>query len=249
MQLDYLTAIHSPMHTWDARWKLAFVGMLIFVVASAREYTNLIVLYLFALGLIVYSKIPLSSYLKSLKPLFLILIMMIPLLSLTSGGTILTQWGFLTIYKEGLHLSGMVTLRACTIISLSIIIFSSTKLPVLVQALSYFRIPKGLCFLLIVTYRYIFLYLDKVDKLITAAKLRGYTVIKGIRHIKNTTAILVTLLVRSYDQSERIYQAMQLRGFTGSFPVTQHFKTTWQDIAKAGIIFACLVSILSLEIL
>jgi cobalt/nickel transport system permease protein len=47
---------------------------------------------------------------------------------------------------------------------------------------------------------------------------------KSNMHTYKTYAYLVgMLIVRSYDHSQRIYNAMLCRGFTGKFPIITHF--------------------------
>jgi len=52
-------------------------------------------------------------------------------------------------------------------------------------------------------------------------------------HTYRTYAYLVgMLIVRSYERSQRIYQAMLCRGFSGRFPVVSHFR-----LGKGDVVF------------
>jgi cobalt/nickel transport system permease protein len=51
-------------------------------------------------------------------------------------------------------------------------------------------------------------------------------------HTYKTYAYLVgMLIVKSYDRSQKIYNAMLCRGFTGKFPIVSHFKLTRADLS------------------
>ena len=66
--------------------------------------------------------------------------------------------------------------------------------------------------------------------------MRGYAIQRGLTHIRATVSLSVTLLIRSYEQSERVYAAMTLRGFSGSFQSLPRFSTRGSDAAKSVLI-------------
>jgi len=247
MILEYQSSIQSAMHSWDARWKLFVLGAGIFTAASVQKIYSIIIIVLLSITVVILSKIPIKIFIKSLKAPFIFLIIMFPVIAITSGGETLYSFGVITVYKTGLITGGIIAVRALSIISVSIIIFSTTKLNVLVKAMNFYKIPASFCAILIFTYRYIFLYFENLEKLLLAAKLRGYRLTKGIKHIDKTVNILVTLLIRSYEQSDRIYYAMQLRGFSGSFPIAHTFSTHWTDILKSVIFLLLIILTLGIE--
>jgi len=249
MVLEYQSTVQSVVHSWDARWKLVVLGALIFTAAAVQKVYSLLLIVLAVLILVLLAKIPGKVLMKSLKVPFFFLIVIFPVLAITSGGERLCSFGVISIYKKGLITGGIVMVRALSIISISIIIFSSTKLNVLVKAMNFYRIPATFCAIFIFTYRYIFLYFENLGKLLLAAKLRGYKMTKGIKHMSNTVAILVTLLIRSYEQSERVHHAMQLRGFSGAFPIVHSFSTRWSDVVKTFLLFFLIALILGIEYL
>ncbi len=249
MNLEYHSNVKSAIHSWDARWKLIMLGAIIFTAASTQKMYSLILIVLISTTLVIITKIPTKELFKSLKAPFFFILVMFPIISITSGGETLYSFGIITLYKTGLITACIISVRALSIISISIIIFNSTKLNVLVKAMNYYKIPSSFCAIFVFTYRYIFLYFENLGKLFNAAKLRGYRVLKGIKHINKTINILVTLLIRSYEQSERIHYAMQLRGFSGSFPLTYTFSTNWPDVLKTGVFLLLILIILGIELL
>ena len=83
----------------------------------------------------------------------------------------------------------------------------------------------------------------------TADKIQLDSLQRGLRHLGATSGILVTLLLRSYEQSERVAAAMRLRGFSGSFHSLARFRSTAADLLAAFLtgIWICLLLWLELR--
>jgi cobalt/nickel transport system permease protein len=78
--------------------------------------------------------------------------------------------------------------------------------------------------------------------------LRGFSLQCGLRHIGTSSGILVTLLFRSYEQSERVAAAMRLRGFDGSFPGFTRHRSGPADMLAAVITAVWIGLLLWLEL-
>ncbi len=59
---------------------------------------------------------------------------------------------------------------------------------------------------------------EEYGRLATAAKLRGFVPATNWHTYRSKAALVAMVLVKSFDRSQRVYQAMVLRGFTGTFP-------------------------------
>lgn len=77
------------------------------------------------------------------------------------------------------------------------------------------HIPRVLVLTIMMTYRYIFLLLEETSNMTRAYHLRAPGE-KGIR-MKDMGSFLGQLILRCFDRSERVYAAMECRGFTGDF--------------------------------
>lgn len=249
MDIDSFSNIRSPLHSWDARWKLGTLIFYIFISASVQKVYSLALISVVSTLLVLSARMPPKIVGKSLKPVLLFLIIMFPVISLTSGGEILYSYGLIRFYKDGLIAACIIAIRALSIMLVTIVLFGSTRLNVIMKAMEFFRVPSEISAIFLFTYRYIFLYFENIARLFTAAKLRGYSLLHGMRHLRNTVNILVTLLIRSYEQSERVYYAMRLRGFTGSFRTISSFSTVWSDAFKTGLFIMIFLTILGIELL
>lgn len=249
MELDQYARLRSPIHTWDARWKLIAIVPLIFVCAAVKSAPGLLCAALVSSTMVIISGLPIRHVLKILKAPFYFIIIMTPVLMLTSGGERLISWEMISVYRSGLYIAARLAIKALSIMLLFICLFGTARLQESMKAMEFFKLPPILLSLLFFTYRYIFLYLEEFGKLLTAARLRGYTLLRGLKGLKSTVSILVTLLIRSYEQSERVYAAMRLRGYTGAFPTLCHFKTQASDVLKTSLLLSLSVLIVYMDVL
>ncbi|NET14522.1 MAG: cobalt ECF transporter T component CbiQ, partial [Okeania sp. SIO1H6] len=68
--------------------------------------------------------------------------------------------------------------------------------------------------ILLLSYRYIFEISNQLSMMLKATRLRGFQRNKfSWRNLSVYAALTGSLLVRSYQQAERVYQAMLLRGY------------------------------------
>lgn len=87
--------------------------------------------------------------------------------------------------------------------------------------------PKILTDLILMTYRYISMFLNEVGIMTESYSLRS----PGSNGIKFSAwgSFLGQLILRSMDRSEKIYESMNLRGFSGDF----HHEALWKTDAKS----------------
>jgi len=248
MEFDSYAELGSPVHSWEPRFKLPAGFALILVCASVSETPALAAAGLGAVVLIALSRLPLVFVLRMLKAPLVLLALMLPLLVLTTGGQSVWSWGFLHLYKSGLILAARIAAKSLTVFLLFIGFFATVRLNTALQTLEHLKVPSTLLAILLFTYRYIYLYIEDMRKLLTAARLRGYSLQRGLRHIGTSSGILVTLLLRSYEQSERVAAAMRLRGFNGSFRGLTRFHRSPADLLAVGLTAAWICLLLWLEL-
>jgi cobalt/nickel transport system permease protein len=248
MEFDSYAHLESQVHAWEPAFKLPAGLTLILVCASISKAPALAAAALGALVLIALSRLPVLFVLRMLKAPLVLLALMLPLLVLTAGGPSLWSWGFLHLYESGLILAARIAAKSLTIILLFIGFFGTLRINTALQTLERLKVPSTLLAILLFTYRYIHLYIEDLRKLLIAARLRGYKLQQGVRHIGTSSGILVTLLLRSYEQSERTAAAMHLRGFDGSFPGFSSFRSRPTDLLAVVLTAAWIGLLLWLEL-
>jgi cobalt/nickel transport system permease protein len=139
------------------------------------------------------------------------------------------------ITQEGLMLSVRIAVKANAIL-LILLPFVATLMPsALGRALHWFKLPDKLVFLLMMTYRYLFVTAAELGRLHRAAKIRGFVSKTDVHTYRTWAHLLGMLFVRARERARRIHWAMLCRGFTGRFHVLRRLAFTRNDAYAAGI--------------
>lgn len=229
--------------------KLVSFTILIFSYALADQWETLLIGPASVIILAAISKQSAGKTVSALRAPLILLLTMSPFVLLAPGQRVLINFSIITIYSESLFLLGIMTFRSLTIFALLSILINGTKPHQLASSLKRLGIPGKLIIILVSTWRYINLYLNDLRQLITSARLRGFSMAKGFVHMGTSADMLLTLLIRSHEQSERVQAAMITRGFAGDIPgEKEHLPLTGRDIflSAPALISSGLILILEL---
>ena len=212
--LDRYAYLDSPLHRWQQSYKLVGLLSLIFAFAFIQNIWLLPIAIVITCILFSLSQIPVSFLIKRLRyPSWFILAVVI-LLPFISGSTPVLQLGWLTIKEEGFWQAVLISVRFFCILTLSIVLFGTAPFLSSIKAMRTLGIPRVIVDMTLLSYR----YLEELGEMLTtmqqAMRLRGYKT-KGLnrRTLSVFAQLTGSILVRSYDRSLRIYQAMILRGY------------------------------------
>lgn len=212
MRLNDLAGFDSPIHRWEPRTKLIGLTIFIFTIAFLSQIRLLLIALSIAGLLFIISKIPLSFLLKSIRiPVFFIAIIGIILIFFSSGATLFSI-GPINIKKEGFEAAVTIGIRFFSIITLVIVLFGTTQFVSIMKALRSFGLSNILIDMAMFTYRYLFELLEQLEQMQLSMRLRGFNKNK-FRNITKIASLMGTLLIRSYEKSERVYNAMVIRGY------------------------------------
>lgn len=218
----------SHLHTWTPRLKLVSLALLMFAFATVKHLALIPPMLLVTSIIYGFSELPLSFLLKRLRYPGLFILSVVLILPLTSGDTILAQWGPLAIRQEGLTTMGLVIGRFLSILTLGFVLMGTTPFLTLLRAMRSLGLPTILADMTLLTYRYLFETADMLATMQRSMRLRGFNPATkqskanrkrtrwftlDPRTLSQLSGLLGTLLIRSYERSERIYKAMQLRGY------------------------------------
>lgn len=133
----------------------------------------------------------------------------------TEGKTFLTfNFGGLeaTITYAGVNLYAILIVKAYLSLASVTLLLATTPFSSLTRALAWFRVPAFFLALLSFTYRYIFVFVDELERLRRAWTARYF----GRRRLAQFLTLgpaVGALFVRSYERAERIWAAMLSRGY------------------------------------
>ncbi len=242
----------SPLHRWDPRYKLVGLLALLFGFALVHDLRLLPAMLLLTAGIYGLSRLPISFLLQRLRyPGFFFLAMAV-LLPFFSGETVLLHLGPLTLYREGLQALFLVGVKFVSILTLGIVLFGTAPFLRMVRAMQALGVPALLTDMMLFSYRYIYQVGDELETMERAMQVRGFRPRRPNRRTLGTLAALAgSLLVRSYEQSERVYKAMVLRGYGQETrpraSVRANFSTRPQDALWLGGVLLLALALVAAE--
>ena len=133
-------------------------------------------------------------------------------------GTAVFSLGPVSFTDAGLRLAFLVTLKVNALACICMALLATLQIPELTQALRFFRCPDKMMLLLLLAMRNIHVLGQEWQRLIAAARLRGFAPRCSLHTYKTLAALLGLLLLRSLDRAARVREALLLRGFQGQFP-------------------------------
>ena len=225
IQMDAL-AYSSRMMGWSPLGKLVLtISILIANVLTNSVLLSLVILAM-GLALMAYStnmRIPLIIGL-AIGEAILILIIGCGIISINGdhaepciwSGKLL--WMDLYITANSFNQAWLVMIRAVAGITIMIAFATSTPIPHLSQALRQMKVPREVCEIVVLIYRYAFLLLERMDKMWHAAESRmGFSGL--IKSIKTTASIAVGIFTSSMNLADKAQICLDCRGYRGYFPI------------------------------
>ncbi|MTI82976.1 MAG: cobalt ECF transporter T component CbiQ [Firmicutes bacterium] len=212
LQLDRYAYLETPLHSWDPRYKL--VGFMTLIFAFSFVDNLQLLPFMVAVSGLLYavSQLPLSFLLARMRLPGFFLLMMGVLLPFISGSTVLLHLGPLSVKQEGCLDLLLIAVKFVSILTMGIILFGTSPFLTNVKAMRALGLPSILADMILFTYRYLYDISDNLKTMQTAMKLRGFQG-HNLRSVVTLASLAGTILVRSYEQSDRVYKAMTLRGY------------------------------------
>lgn len=122
-----------------------------------------------------------------------------------------------------LMIKGVLTVLA------SYLLIATTSIEKLCYAFRLIHVPKILVTQILLTYRYVTVLLEEVNRITQAYELRAPNQ-KGV-HFKVWGTLTGQLLLRSIDRANAVYESMMLRGYSGEFMYMRtKIRWRWEDI-------------------
>jgi cobalt/nickel transport system permease protein len=227
--IDVLVRQRSPLHRWEIRCKLLALVPLVFAFAAITELRLVPVIGAIALGCYVLAQLPWRFWWRRVRYPGLFMLALVAALPWLSGTDPLvtlplTDTLSLTLYREGSAAALLIAGRFLAILTVVLVLFATSSLVNLTRGLRSLGLSPILTDLVLLSYRYLVDVGRDWQQMRTAMRLRGFQLKRPNRRQLNTLAAAVgTLTIRSYEQSQRVYHAMRLRGYgTGPGP-------SWRD--------------------
>jgi len=214
LALDQYAHLDSPIHQWHQQLKLIALGAFIFAFAFVDTLALTPIMVLITAIFFRLSHLPLSFLLSRLRYPGIFIAVVVFILPFVSGETILWEWGGISLKKEGLLAVVLIVTRFICILTISLILFGTAPFFSSIKAMRSLGLPNVIVDMTLLAYRYLELFGETLTTMQRAMTLRGFQAHHfSPRNASRLAALMGTLLVRSYEQSQRVYQAMMLRGY------------------------------------
>lgn len=247
----------SELHQADPRLKV--IVTLLFIISTVLLPNGAWLAFLATWGIILFltgfAQLPLPRLLK--RSLIIAPFMLAAATVLfTSTGAVLATWSLgawnLEITDTGLIHFASIIVRSWLAVQMAIILTATTRFPDLIQALYQLRVPHLLVAIISFMYRYLFVLADEAARLLRARESRsaqlgvqrktgGSLIWRG----KVAGSMIAQLLLRSFERSDRVYQAMLSRGYNGRLHTLSPAITKTNDVLW---IFASLAVMLLIQL-
>lgn len=241
--------VASVLHRMDARVKTVLTILYIILIFFIKNFFGFAVLGAFTLALIFVSKIPFKLFLKSLKPLFVIMLFTSVLNLFLTGGEIIWSFGVLKITKEGVRVSLFMLLRIVFLVGGSSFLMFTTSpitlsgaLESIMKPLALIKVPTHeISMMVSIALRFIPILTEEAQKIMMAQKARGATLDDGgvIKRARALIPVLIPLFISAFRRADELATAMEARCYNGGENRTKmkEYKLEKRDFV-ACVIFA-----------
>lgn len=237
----------SIIHRIDPRFKIVAAATFSSIVAVSYRFPTLVVALLTAIILTLAAQLDPKAIARRLLVIFGFIALLWLLLPLTFDGDALSQIGPLTITRPGVVLAAQISLKAVAILLAFIALVTTMNFAALGHALDRLHLSGKFVHLLLMTYRYIFVIEQEYQRMVRAAKIRGFRPGTNYHTYKTIAHFVSMLFVRAANRADRVYHAMRCRGFDGRLYCLADFPPRRANWVFAGMMAAAVLGLVFLE--
>ena len=157
------------------------------------------------------------------------------------GGALSTPLGELSVTWAGLVLFLELTCRSLTVVTFALTASMTTKYTHVAYMLGRL-LPRPIDQIALLTYRFTFVMLETLEKLVKTALSRGANFSEFWSNKRLYARILGMTMLSAIEESERLVKSMEARGYNGD--ITLYGDVTRPPIREAAAIVACYAGVI-----
>jgi len=238
----------SVIHHLDPRTKIISTILFISSIFLAENYQAYLMVAIFVGIIITLAGIPLIMIIRSLKPLWIIIILTLLIHIFTTPGSIIYALGPLAVTEEGLRQGLLMSLRLVFLIIISSLLTFTTSPVALTDGIERLLKPfkkiglpaHELAMMMTIALRFIPTLLEETDRIMKAQMARGADFTSGniLRRARNLIPLLVPLFISAFRRADELATAMEARCYRGGDHRTRmkQLKISRRDWAAYGIL-------------
>ncbi len=252
----------SFIHKMDARIKIVLSLLYMVGIFFIQSFFGFGVIFVFLALMIIASRVPFKSVVKSIKPILILLVFTTILnLFFVSSGDVLVEWWIFRITYGGLIFAGKMILRLLLLVmGASILTLTTTPVDLthaiekLLKPLNVIHFPvHELALIMSITLRFIPSLMDETDRIIRAQKARGADFESGniFKRAKAFIPILIPLLIGAFKRADELAIAMDSRCYKGAKGRTKMkiLKAGWRDFVGSLVLLIFFGGVIALNFL
>ncbi|MGD9949367.1 MAG: cobalt ECF transporter T component CbiQ [Desulfobulbus sp.] len=239
--LDLHAQGQSLYHSWAPAVKIAALLATSFLIVSLRNLPWAFAALLFCVLAVQLTGMSWVRPLKRLAALAGFLGMLVILLPLTSpvhaGDTVLLlpwlrSW---PINLAGGLLALTIVCKAVAVALLMEPMLATSSLSQTLQGFTDLGLPSSLNQMILLCHRYIFVFQEEMRRMQRSMRVRGFAARTNLATLRTMGNGFGMLFIRSFERTERVYEAMLSRGYQGGFPGEVRQKITTLDLVKGTL--------------
>jgi cobalt/nickel transport system permease protein len=240
-KVDSYSHMQSPFHAWDPRVKIISLMLYVFCVGALKTLGWALVALVISLVAAKMARIPLKFVAKRVMLVTAFLGMFFVVMPLTvksqPGDGLYSFRGleFITVNPRGLLVAALAFFKATAIVVMTIPLFGTNPFPVTIAALGNLKIPQLIIQMILLSYRYLYVFANEMQRMATAMKSRGFRARTNVRTLRTIGNFVGVLVVRSFERTERVYDAMLSRGYAGKSPRLETPPLGGVDLLKGAL--------------
>jgi cobalt/nickel transport system permease protein len=239
----------SIIHAIDPRFRVIAAVVFSFAVALCYGFTPLLFAFAVSAISILASRVSLKQVAGRLAIVNIFILLFWIVLPLTYPGGASFSLGPLTLHQAGIVFAAKITLKSNAILLILIAFIATMTLATLGHTLGRLKMPEKLVFLMMITYRYVFVIAQEYQKIIKSIKIRGFTPKTTLHTYKTFAYVVGMLLIRASERADRVYNAMRCRGFKGTYYSLTDFQAGLGSWVFLLVVSAATAIVITMEIL
>lgn len=246
----------SFIHQMDPRTKIVCTMIFIAAIFLASSPLSYVVITGFLALTIFYSDIPLKLVVKSIKPLWFILIFTFLIHIFTTPGQMFFTFGIIHASKEGIVYGAYMTLRLVYLITFSSLLTYTTSPIVLTDGIEALLMKfhklgvpaHELAMMMSIALRFIPTLLEETDRIMKAQASRGANFTTGsiMQKAKSMIPVLVPLFVSAFRRADDLATAMEARCYRGGEGRSKMHQLCYTNKDRIGFAAVMLVTLILL---
>lgn len=229
------------------------LSMLLISVLSPLPEIPIVIFFIVTALIVLSAGIPSKFYLNLLMyPVLLVAVSCLFIALFFGNGAALFQiqfpWFTWSIYNNGIKMAYTAFFRVIGALSAQYFLVLTTSMTDIFISLRRIHIPKVLIEISLLIYRYIFVFMEVTNKMTTAQKMRLGTS-SWSKRIRSTSLLAGNLFIRSLEQAERTFVAMNARGYDGNYRVLEDLPRAKITTLLLIVLFDVFLVMLALNII